>query len=103
MYKILTNEEGIVSFNHLPVLDNNNIQKHNFSFTEKNYRDINRIICENPGKKISEYVKIIDFYDFNEESLECALLMFNKFKNSFYNICGPFIIYKKKCYPIFYK
>ena len=42
---------------------------------------------------------MIDFYNFSEESLESAFLLFNKYKNTFHNVCGPFISYDNKWYP----
>ena len=67
------------------------IQNCNFDFKEEFYPQFHNFIRQNPGKTISELIKIITFYDFTEETLFSAFKLFNTYKNTFYNKCGPFL------------
>ena len=99
MYEIMTKDK-VMLFENLPVLDDNhNISRYDFHLKEEDYKKINKLIYENPGGTLKEYVDKIDFYDFNEKSLESALLLFNKYKNTFHNVCGPFVLYDNRWYP----
>jgi hypothetical protein len=76
----------------IPILDKNS---YNCSIELKfNYDDFikfNKTVKNNPGLKTKEYIKLMTFYDFNEETLEYAFKLFNTHKNTFYNFCGPFM------------
>ena len=77
---------------NIPTLNHaGEIQNCNFDFTEEFYPQFHNFIRQNPGKTISELIKIITFYDFNEETLFSAFKLFNTYKNTFYNKCGPFL------------
>ena len=67
------------------------IQNCNFDFTEAFYPQFHECIRQNPGKTIQELIKIIKFYDFTEETLFSAFKLFNTYKNTYYNKCGPFL------------
>ena len=82
----------------IPIIDSN-IKKYDFNFNEEIFKKFQNLISKKPGLSTNEYVKLIDFYDFTEESLEYAFCFFNTYKNTFHGICGPFIKYNNKWYP----
>lgn len=79
------------------------LDKCNFDFTRKFYATLQDFMFKNPGKTTEELCDMITFYDFTEESLETAFKMFNTWKNSFYNVCGPFIYKNNRWFPVYSK
>ena len=77
----------------LPTLTSDDIielRKSNFEFTEEFYPQFHDCIRENPGKTILELLPLITFYKFTSFELLLAFKLFNTFKNTYYNKCGPF-------------
>ena len=58
---------------------------------------------KHPGLTLKEYVKLMDFYPFTEETLEIAFRRFNTFKNTFYGVCGPFMLKGGRWFPVYNK
>ena len=71
--------------------DEDLIPKQDFHFSEDFYKKFNDFVGDHPGRTTKECVEMIDFYDFNEESLDVAFRLFNTWKNTYYNVCGPFL------------
>ena len=79
----------------LPTLTSDDIielRKSNFEFTEEFYTQFHDCIRQNPGKTILELLPLITFYKFTSFELLLAFKLFNTFKNTYYNKCGPFLI-----------
>lgn len=77
------------------------IQYSNFDFTEEFYEKFQNFMMENPGKTAKELCYLIKFYKFNPKTLTFALKMFNTYKNTYHNVCGPFIYKHNKWYPVY--
>lgn len=82
--------------NILPILKSND-EKMILNLNENDYKKIHSIVKNNKGLTLKEYVKLIGL-NFNEKSLEYAFKLFNTYKSSFYEICGPFIEIENKWY-----
>lgn len=54
------------------------------------FQTMQKFIAYNSGLTIKEYVNMIKFYDFTEETLEGFFKLVNTHKNTFYRKCGPF-------------
>ena len=79
---------------YLPTLNAGDIiqlQKSNFDFTEEFYKKFHECIRQNPGKTILELLPFITFYEFTSFELLLAFKLFNTYKNTYYNKCGPFL------------
>jgi len=79
---------------YLPTLNAEDIiqlQKSNFDFTEEFYKKFHECIRQNPGKTILELLPFITFYEFTSFQLLLAFKLFNTYKNTYYNKCGPFL------------
>ena len=81
----------------------NDLQKHDFNFTEKFYKQFQDFMFENPGHTSKELCELITFYEFNENSIEIAFKLFNTYKSTFHNTCGPFIFKNGRWFPIYSK
>ena len=57
---------------------------------EEHFKLFNNIVKNNPGLSSAEYVKLMNFYNFNVETIEYAFKLFNTYQNTFYDVCGPF-------------
>ena len=77
-----------------------NSKRLNLNFNEFDYKNIDYIVRKNPGLTIEEYVKLFDFYNFTNETLEYSFKLFNTYPNSFYGICGPFVCNEGKWFSI---
>ncbi len=75
----------------------------NFNFTDEFYKTFQYFMFQNPGKTTKELVQMISFYNFTEESLKTAFMMFNTWKNTFYGVCGPFIFKNDRWFPVYAK
>ena len=65
-------------------------KKYVLELNEEHYKLFNNIVKNNPGLYSNDYVKLMNFYNFNVEKMEYAFKLFNTYQNSFYNVCGPF-------------
>ena len=89
-----------------PVFNGNEselLKKANFDWTGKFYSQFQTFMFQNPGKTTKELYKLIDFYNFTEESLEIAFKLFNTRKNTYYGLCGPFIYKNDRWFPVYSK
>ena len=77
--------------------------KCNFDFTEEFYKEFQDFIFQHPGKTTKELVQMITFYNFTEESLKTAFMMFNTWKNTYHNVCGPFIFKNDRWFAVYAK
>jgi len=77
------------------------IQDCDFDFTEEFYEKFQNSMIENPGKSEKELCYLIKFYKFKPETLSIALKMFNTYKNTYHNVCGPYIYNQKNWYPVY--
>jgi hypothetical protein len=75
----------------IPTLEKND-KTFSLNLTEENFKDFNDIIKSNPGLTSKEYIKLMTFYQFTDETINYAFKFFNTYKNTFYNICGPFLL-----------
>lgn len=77
---------------NFPILqDTNNVIQSNFDFNERFYETFQEFISKNPGKTTHELCEIITFYDFTEKTLDIAFRLFNTWRNTYYDRCGPFM------------
>jgi len=89
-----------------PVFNGNEseeLKKANFDWTQKFYPQFQNFMFQNPGKTSQELCKLINFYNFTEESLEIAFKLFNTRKNTYYGVCGPFIYKNERWFPVYSK
>ena len=77
--------------------------KLNFEFPDNFYNYFNNFIYTHPGKTTHELVEIIDEYKFTPETLVLAFKLFNTYKCTYHNICGPFIYKHERWFPIYNK
>jgi len=63
------------------------------------YDKFNHITNTNPGLTAKEYVDLIDFYDFTEDTLVGFFKLVNTHRNTFYKVCGPFKYFNKRWWP----
>ena len=89
--------------NKCPILTDNDYKKINFNFTAEFYKYFNDFIYSHPGKTTSELVKLIDKYNFTEETLVLAFKLFNTWRCTYYNVCGPFIYKQDRWFPVYKK
>ena len=101
MYEIIT-EKNLIKFDSLPILNHNTVNKYTFNIIDEDLYKIHNIIYENPGLELKDYIQLIDFCVFTEESLEYFFLLCNQYKNSFYKVCGPFACHQGKWYIVNY-
>jgi len=78
------------------------MNEYTFDIKEEDLHKIHNIIYKNPGLELKDYIQLIDFYCFTEESLEYFFLLCNQYKNSFYKVCGPFGCNQGKWYIVNY-
>ena len=83
--------------------DNKWINKCNFDFTDEFYKTFQEFMFQNPGKTTKELVQMITFYNFTEDSLKTAFMMFNTWKNTFHGVCGPFICKNNRWFAVYAK
>ena len=92
---------------NVPVLDDvtgvKQIIDCDFDFTDEFYKTFQEFICANPGKTTKELCQMITFYPFTEHSLDVAMKMFNKYKHTWYGVCGPFIYKNERWFPVYSK
>ena len=86
-----------------PTLTSKEASEVEFNFTEEIYVKIQNMVEQFPGLTAKEYASLADFYDFNEKSMETAFKLFNTWRNTYYNICGPFICKDNRWFPIYSK
>ena len=79
------------------------LQQHNFEFTEIFYKKFQEFMFQNPGYTSKELCKMITFYDFTEHSINIAFKLFNTYKSTYYNTCGPFILKNNRWFPVYRK
>ena len=79
------------------------IKKCNFDFTDEFYKTFQEFIFQNPGKTTKELTQMITFYNFTEDSLKTAFMMFNTWKNTFHGVCGPFIFKNNRWFAVYAK
>ena len=75
----------------------------NFNFTDEFYKYFNDFMYSNPGRTTEELVEIINEYNFTPETLVIAFKLFNTYKNTYHNICGPFIFKNDRWFPVYNK
>jgi len=75
----------------------------NFDFTDEFYQTFQNFLYQNPGKTTKELCQMITFYTFTPKTLEIAFKMFNTWKNTFYEVCGPFIYKNNRWFPVYAK
>lgn len=86
-----------------PKLSVEDVHKVNFEFPNGFYHYFNDFIYYNPGKTTEELVELIDKYKFTPESLILAFKLFNTYKCTYYNVCGPFIYKNDRWFPVYNK
>lgn len=86
-----------------PKLTSDDMKKINFNFTEKFYEYFSNFIYSHPGKTTHELIKIIDKYNFTPETLVLAFKLFNTYKYTYNNTCGPFIYKNERWFPVYNK
>ena len=82
------------------------LQQHDLNFTDKFYKNFQTFMLANPGKTTKELIELLytnNIYDFTEETLIIAFKLFNTYKNTFYNTCGPFIYKNNRWFPVYSK
>ena len=75
----------------------------NFDFTEDTYKNIQNMLESYPGLTAIEYANKADFYNFTENSITLAFKLFNTWKQTYYNKCGPFICKDNRWFPVYSK
>lgn len=75
----------------------------NFDFDQEFYKKFQAFIFQNPGHTTKELCTMIDFYDFTEKTLDVAFRLFNTWKNTYYGVCGPFILKNSRWFPVYQK
>ena len=86
-----------------PTLTSEQAANVNFNFTCETYKLIQGMVERLPGLTAEEYVKEATFYNFTPETMETAFKLFNTWRNTYYNICGPFICKDNRWFPIYSK
>lgn len=86
-----------------PMLTSKEASEVNFNFTEEIYQQIQKMVEQFPGLTAKEYAEQAVFYNFTEKSMETAFKLFNTWRNTYYNICGPFIYKDNRWFPIYSK
>jgi len=61
-----------------------------YDVPSKFFETFQKFIACNSGLTTTEYVNMIEFYDFTEETLEGFFKLINTHKNTFHKKCGPF-------------
>lgn len=88
-----------------PTLNSQNASKEvencNFYFTEEFYERFQNFMMENPGKTTKELCYLIKFYKFDTKTLPVAFRLFNTYRNTYHNICGPFIYKNNSWFPVY--
>ena len=75
----------------------------NFDFDQEFYKKFQTFIFQNPGHTTNELCSMIDFYEFTENTLDVAFRLFNTWKNTYYGVCGPFILKNSRWFPVYQK
>ena len=75
----------------------------NFDFDQEFYKNFQGFIFQNPGHTTKELCGMITFYEFTEKTLDVAFRLFNTWKNSYYGVCGPFILKNSRWFPVYQK
>ena len=86
-----------------PMLTSKEASEVDFNFTEEIYQQIQKMVEQFPGLTAKEYAEEAVFYNFTEKSMETAFKLFNTWRNTYYNICGPFIYKDNRWFPIYSK
>ena len=86
-----------------PKLSVEDVRKVNFDFTDEFYHYFNEFIYSHPGKTTKELIEIIDRYKFTPETLTLAFKLFNTYKCTYHNVCGPFIYKHERWFPVYNK
>jgi len=86
-----------------PMLTSKEASEVDFNFTEEIYQQIQKMVEQFPGLTAKEYAEQAVFYNFTEKSMETAFKLFNTWRNTYYNICGPFIYKDNRWFPIYSK
>jgi len=86
-----------------PMLTSKEASEVSFNFTEEIYQQIQKMVEQFPGLTAKEYAEQAVFYNFTEKSMETAFKLFNTWRNTYYNICGPFIYKDNRWFPIYSK
>jgi hypothetical protein len=90
-----------------PILNSNTEQKLidqcKFNFDEQFYQQFKSFMIQNPGKTTQELCSLIQFYNFTPQTLPIAFKMFNTYKNTYFDICGPFIFKNNRWFPVYSK
>ena len=86
-----------------PMLTSKEASEVDFNFTEEIYQQIQKMVEQVPGLTAKEYAEEAVFYNFTEKSMETAFKLFNTWRNTYYNICGPFIYKDNRWFPIYSK
>ena len=68
-----------------------------------NYQQFKSFMIQNPGKTTQELCSLIQFYNFTPQTLPIAFKMFNTYKNTYFDICGPFIFKNNRWFPVYSK
>lgn len=79
------------------------LQQHDFDFTEAFYKEFQEFMFQNPGHTSKELCQMITFYDFTEQSIDVALKLFNTYKSTYHDTCGPFILKNNRWFPVYRK
>ena len=79
------------------------LQEHDLDFTETFYKEFQEFMFQNPGHTAKELCQMITFYDFTEHSIDIAFKLFNTYKTTFHNTCGPFIFKNNRWFPVYSK
>tara|TARA_X000000368_G_scaffold307295_1_gene245360 strand:+ start:230 stop:661 length:432 start_codon:yes stop_codon:yes gene_type:complete len=79
------------------------LEHHDFDFTEIFYKEFQEFMFQNPGYTSKELCEMITFYDFTEQSIDVAFKLFNTYKSTYHNICGPFIFKNDRWFPVYSK
>lgn len=90
-------------FKNCPILTVKECSEINFDFTEDTYKNIQNLLESYPGLTAIEYVEKTYFYDFTEKSITMAFKLFNTWKQTYYNKCGPFICKDNRWFPVYSK
>jgi hypothetical protein len=86
-----------------PKLSAEDVRNLNFDFTDDFYNYFNDFIYSHPGKTTGELVESIDRYKFTPETLVLAFKLFNTYKCTYHNVCGPFIYKQERWFPVYNK
>ena len=88
-----------------PKLASQDIRKlnFNFNFTDEFCIYFNNFIYSHPGKTTEELIECIDRYKFTSNTLLLAFKLFNTYKCTYHNLCGPFIYKHDRWFPVYNK